>query len=252
MRNYKLTISYDGSRYQGWQRQPDVTNTIQGILESSIGKVVGYPVEVNGSGRTDGGVHAYAQMASVQIAGKVKEQVFRDRINEKLPEDIRIRKVELVKNSFHARKNAVSKCYQYQIDTSEKGNVFQRKYCWKLPGILDVKTMKEAAGYLVGRHDYLAFCDRKEEEGKSTVRTIYDIQIKESGELLTITYLGSGFLYHMVRILTGTLVEVGKGERKPEEMQTLFKDKARYEAGMLAPAEGLFLKKVYYEEKGER
>ena len=246
MRTYKLTIAYDGTAYQGWQRQANTDRTIQGILESCISEQTGYPVEVNGSGRTDAGVHAEGQTASVVLRGAVEEGFFTGRVNGLLPEDIRILKEELVKNGFHARKSAVGKAYEYHIDTGERANVFARRYCFHYPGELDLGTMKSAAGYLTGTHEFAAYTDKKDE--KSTKRTIYAIIVTGQGGRVTIRYEGTGFLYHMVRILTGTLLEVGTGQRSVQSVQEALRSQERQQAGFLAPAEGLFLKEVRYRQ----
>lgn len=246
MRTYKLTIAYDGSRYRGWQRQPDTDLTIQGTLERFLGEMTGYSVEVNGSGRTDGGVHALGQVASITLSGKVDERSFRDELNQKLPEDIRVRSIELMRNGFHARKKAHGKHYIYTIDTREKANVFTRKYTYHFPEKLDALRMGEAASLLIGRHDFAAFTDRIDED-KSTVREIYDIDIDVSDDQMVIDYSGNGFLYHMVRILTGTLLEVGSGKRSASQIQTALESGIRQDAGPLAPAQGLCLKEVNYE-----
>lgn len=244
MRTYKLTVAYDGTRYQGWQRQPDTELTIQGTLERTICALKGYPVEVNGSGRTDGGVHAKAQTASIHLSGKVEEDVFLQELNQMLPEDIRVTGVELVKNGFHARYSASGKQYEYTIDTREKADVFTRKYCFHFPECLDIKAMRAAAQCLIGKHDFAAFTDRNEDQ--STIRTIYDIRIEEQENKVKILYEGNGFMYHMVRILTGTLLEVGTGKRTLEETTALLDGGERWQAGFLAPACGLALKEVYY------
>lgn len=246
MRTYKLTIAYDGSRFRGWQRQPDTKLTVQGILEKNISELAGYPVEVHGSGRTDGGVHALGQTASFCLSGKVEEQDFREELNKILPEDIRIVRMELVKNSFHARYSARGKCYEYSIDTGERANVFSRKYTFHYPYELDLNKMQIAANTLMGSHDFAGFTDRVDEY--SAVRRIYKIEIKRSGNLVKIEYRGSGFMYHMVRILTGTLLEVGTGERTIESVTEILKHGVRADAGFLVPASGLCLKKVYYDE----
>lgn len=245
MRTYKLTIAYDGTRYQGWQRQPGTEMTIQGTLERTISTLKGYPVEVNGSGRTDGGVHAKAQTASICLPGKVEEDVFLKELNQMLPEDIRVTDVELVKNGFHARYSASGKQYMYTIDTREKADVFTRKYCFSYPGHLDIRAMRTAAGCLIGKHDFAAFTDRNEDQ--STIRRIYDIRIEEQGNKVKIFYVGNGFMYHMVRILTGTLLEVGTGKRTLEETKALLDGGERWQAGFLVPACGLVLKEVYYD-----
>lgn len=272
MRTYKLTIAYDGSRFRGWQRQPDTELTIQGVLERELAKIVGYEVEVNGSGRTDGGVHARGQTASVILSGKVEEGKILSMLNEHLPEDIRILRMELVKNGFHARHSARGKCYEYTIDIAPKADVFARKYTFHYPLTdgrqLDLETMRRAAGELLGTHDFAGFTDRVDE--KSTMRRIDEIEIRRGGEesgsveiksletkgaksinspdtKIHIRYRGSGFMYHMVRILTGTLLEVGSGERTVESVKRALESGDRGDSGFLAPASGLCLMEVYYK-----
>ena len=244
MRTYKLTIAYDGTSYQGWQRQANTENTIQGILEKAISDEAGYPVEIDGSGRTDAGVHANGQTASVILPGQVEEEFFTGKVNARLPEDIRILSSELVKNGFHARKSAVGKRYIYQLDLAEKPDVFTRRYTYHFPQKLDREAMQKAADLLVGTYEFAGYTDKKDE--KSTNRTIYAIMIGGQGSKVCIQYEGTGFLYHMVRILTGTLLEVGTGARSIESVKLPLKTKDRKQAGFLAPARGLFLDEVYY------
>lgn len=244
MRTYLLLISYDGSTYQGWQRQMNTDRTIQGILERAIGRLIGYNVEINGSGRTDAGVHATGQVASLELSGQVELPGFQEDINRILPEDIQIRKMELVKNGFHARKDAKGKRYEYYIDVREKPDVFTRRYSYHYPYGLDIEAMEAAAGYLMGMHNFRTFTDMKED--KSAVRNIQEIRIEQDGNKIRIVYIGNGFLYHMVRRLTGTLLEVGHGERAPEEIPALLSAKDSSLSGFLAPARGLFLREVYY------
>lgn len=244
MRTYLLLISYDGSTYQGWQRQMNTDRTIQGILERAIGRLIGYNVEINGSGRTDAGVHATGQVASLELSGQVELPGFQEDINRILPEDIRICKMELVKNGFHARKDAKGKRYEYYIDVREKPDVFTRRYSYHYPYGLDIEAMEAAAGYLMGMHNFRTFTDMKED--KSAVRNIQEIRIEQDGNKIRIVYIGNGFLYHMVRRLTGTLLEVGHGERAPEEIPALLSAKDSSLSGFLAPARGLFLREVYY------
>lgn len=244
MRTYKLIISYDGSRYQGWQRQATTDNTIQFVLERSIGKLVGYRVHVDGSGRTDAGVHARGQVASVKLSRLYDVKELKDSLNRCLPEDIRIMKAELVRNTFHARKSAKGKKYEYYIDCREKPDVFSRRYCYHYPAKLDIDAMREAADYLIGVRNFISFTDDK--DCKDPVRRITNIKIVSTGEKVRITYYGTGFLYHMVRILTGTLLEVGTGKRKPSMIPVIIAAEDRSSAGFLAPARGLFLRKVYY------
>lgn len=179
MRTYKLTIAYDGSRYQGWQRQSNTDKTVQGLLEQAASETAGYPLEVQGSGRTDGGVHAKGQTASVILRGKVQESEFLQNMNRLLPLDIRVIEMELVKNGFHARLSAVGKCYEYWIDMREKPDVFMRKYTYHYPKELNIEAMQRAADDLIGRYDFAAFTDKKEE--KSTIRTIYAIIVEVQG-----------------------------------------------------------------------
>lgn len=246
MRTYKLTVAYDGTRYQGWQRQANTEKTIQGILECAISDAVGYRVEVNGSGRTDAGVHAAGQTASVVLSGAAEDGFFTQSINDRLPGDVRITGAQLVKNGFHARKSAAGKVYEYHIDTGIKPDVFGRRYCYHFPHELDLGAMREAAGYLKGTHEFAGYTDKKDE--KSTKRTIYDIMVSGQGGSVTIRYDGTGFLYHMVRILTGTLLETGTGARTPTSVLIPLETKDRGQAGFLAPARGLFLKEVRYPE----
>ena len=245
MRTYKLTIAYDGGGYQGWQRQTNTERTIQGILERTISSQTGFPVEVNGSGRTDAGVHALGQTASVVLPGQAEEDFFTGEINEALPADIRIIYAQLVKNGFHARKSAVAKRYEYRVDTGEKPDVFTRRYTYHFPQKLDLERMKKAAAYLAGTHEFAGYTDKKDE--KSTKRTIYDIMVSGQGSRVNLTFDGTGFLYHMVRILTGTLLEAGTYQRTPESVRDALDTKDRSRAGFLAPAIGLFLREVRYD-----
>ncbi len=244
MRNYKMTIAYDGTRYQGWQRQSNTERTIQEILEKRIGDCIGYPVKIDGSGRTDGGVHAFGQVANVKLSGKVEDKKFLETLNAGLPEDIRVRKLELVKNSFHSRYSAKGKKYEYTVDRNEKPCVFTRTYSYHYTKSLDMKLMKQAASLLMGTHDFGGFTDKKDE--RSTVRTIYNIEIRKENGKIYFLFHGDGFMYHMVRILTGTLLEVGSKEKNLKDIQRIFKTKNRTEAGALVPAKGLCLKEVQY------
>jgi tRNA pseudouridine38-40 synthase len=244
MRTYKLTILYDGSRYQGWQRQSSTENTIQSVLERSISTLVGYRIQIDGAGRTDSGVHARGQVASVKLSKLYDTTELKSAINRFLPEDIRIVNVDLVKNGFHARKNAKGKKYEYYIDCREKPDVFSRRYCYHYPEKLDVEAMREAAEQLIGIKNFMSFTDNK--ETTDTVRKIMNIKIVNNCDKVRITYYGTGFLYHMVRILTGTLLEVGTGKRHPSMMPVIIAAEDRSSAGFMAPARGLFLRKVYY------
>jgi tRNA pseudouridine38-40 synthase len=243
--NYKLTIQYDGSRYDGWQKQGNTDNTIQGKLEAILSKMAGEPVEIHGAGRTDAGVHAEGQVASFKLPGARPAAEVKEYLNRYLPEDIAVIAAEEADDRFHARLSAKGKVYRYAIRMGDTPNVFRRKYQYRVEGALDVPAMERAAELLCGTHDYRAFCSNKRYK-KSTVRTVYSIRIEQEGENLTLTYHGDGFLYNMVRILTGTLVEVGLGARKPEEMEKILASLDRVNAGKTAPAQGLTLVEVKY------
>ena len=243
--NYKLTIQYDGSRYDGWQRQGNTDNTIQGKIESVLSRLVGESVEIHGAGRTDAGVHAEGQVASVKLPGKRSAAEVMDYLNQYLPEDIAVIAVEEADERFHARLTAVGKVYRYDIRLGSTPNVFRRKYQYRVEQPLDIAAMRQAAEHLTGTHDYRAFCSNKRYK-KSTVRTVSAIDIQVDGADMSITFRGDGFLYNMVRILTGTLLEVGLGERKAEEMSAILESLDRTRAGKTAPAQGLTLVQVEY------
>lgn len=243
--NYRLTIAYDGSRYYGWEHQPNTDLTIQGKLENVLSLMVDAPVEVIGAGRTDAGVHARAMTANVFLDTELSEEEIRDYMNRYLPDDICIREVRRAGERFHSRYNALGKTYCYTCYVGETKPVFDRKYVYVLEEKPDVERMCRAAEYLVGEHDFASFCSNPRMK-KSTVREVDSIEIAPRGEYLTFTYHGTGFLQHMVRILTGTLLEVGYGKRTPESMQELLAAKKRALAGPTAPAQGLCMIKVDY------
>lgn len=245
--NYKAVIQYEGTRYRGWQVQGNTDQTIQGKLETLLGRMAGEPVEVHGSGRTDGGVHAAGQVISFRCKVSMSPQEIRGYMNRYLPEDIAVLSVEEAAPRFHARLNAVRKTYVYTIWNSEIPNVFGRRFMTRIEEPLDVERMREAAGYLCGEHDFLAFSSLNPRRfKKSTVRRLNEIRIEQKEAVIRICFTGDGFLYHMVRILTGTLVEVGLGLRSPEEMDLLLKSGSRADAGRLMPPEGLTLLSVEY------
>lgn len=244
--NYKIVIEYEGTRYNGWQRQVSTQNTIQGVIEEAIKRVTGEKVEINGSGRTDAGAHALGQVANFKLSMEYGNIM--DRINEELPADIRILSCEKVDDRFHARLNAIGKTYCYKIDTGKKVNVFTRRTVNHFNYELDVEAMKKAAAFFEGTHDFMSFCSNKRIK-KSTVRTIYSINIEVNGTEITFTYKGDGFLYNMVRILTGTLVEVGLGKIKSDDINKIIEAKDRSKAGMTMPPRGLTLFSVNYKEE---
>jgi len=243
--NYKLTISYDGSRYDGWQKQGNTDNTIQGKLEAVLASVAGEAVELHGAGRTDAGVHAEAQVASLRLSSPIAPSELMSKANSYLPDDIAIIAAGEAPERFHARLGAKGKLYRYSIRIGPVPDVFRRKYQWRVDEALDIEAMKKAAKALCGTHDYKAFCSLKRYK-KSTVRTVDSIDIKLSGQNMDIYYHGDGFLYNMVRILTGTLLDVGTGKRKPEDMQAILTSLDRSQAGPTAPPKGLCLVEVEY------
>lgn len=249
MANYKFTISYDGTRYYGWEHQPNTEMTIQGKLEAVLEKMVGEFVDILGAGRTDAGVHARAMVAHARFETDKTEEEIRDYFNRYLPEDICVREVKVAGDRFHARYNALGKTYQYTCYIGDKKPVFDRKYVYTLfdekKSTLDINAMRQAAEYLVGEHDFAAFCSNPRMK-KSTVRTVDKIELTDKGEYLYMTFHGTGFLQHMVRILTGTLLEVGYGQRTPENMLELLEKKDRKQAGFTAPAQGLCMIKIDY------
>lgn len=245
MGRFKLTIQYDGSRYDGWQRQGNTGNTIQGKLEEVFSRMTGDTVEIQGAGRTDGGVHAAGQVATLSLPEEFSPEDILAYANRYLPEDIAVTAAERVPERFHARLSAKGKVYRYAIRLGAVPDVFRRKYMWHLPEPLDIAAMEQAAGYLTGTHDYRAFCSNRRYK-KSTVRTVSAIEITRQGDDLYLTFRGDGFLYNMVRILTGTLVEVGLGQRKAEEMPAILASRERTAAGKTAPAQGLCLMEVVY------
>ena len=247
MRNFKIIIQYEGTRYQGWQRQDSTGNTIQGKLEAILAKMTGlHFVQVDGSGRTDAGVHALGQVANFKIDTKLPAAAVMDYINQYLPEDIGVIAIEEMPERFHSRLNAKGKTYCYRIWNEKLPCVFLRRYVYEVPEPLDLDAMRTAAACLVGTHDFKAFTSNKKSR-KSTIRTMDAILIDKEGSEVVITYSGDGFLYHMVRILTGTLIEAGLGQRDPASVKTLLeKDATRHLSGVLVPAKGLCLMEVRY------
>ena len=243
--NYKLVISYDGTRYFGWEHQPD-RDTIQGTLESVLTRMCGGTfIDVIGAGRTDAGVHAKAMVANAVLDTDMTEIQIRDYMNRYLPEDIAVREVKMASERFHARYKAVGKTYRYTCFYGPVKPVFNRKYLTVIDFVPDVENMRKAASYLEGKHDYKSFCGNPKMK-KSTVRVVDSIRIEAKNGYLYMTFHGTGFLQNMVRILVGTLLQVGKGERTPEEMEDILEGCNRQLAGPTAPPCGLCLEKVDY------
>ena len=244
MRNIRLDICYDGTRYNGWQRQTSHDNTIQGKLETALSRILGEPIEISASGRTDTGVHARGQVANFHTDAAMTCAELLAELRKYLPEDIGIYSCREVSPRFHARLNALEKTYQYRLWNSDQPCVFDRRFVAVMEEELDVQLMQEAAQLLLGTHDFSAFCANKKMK-KSTVRTIKSFTVQRVGEEIRFTVTGNGFLHNMVRILVGTLVEVGRGEREMDSIPELFGGK-REDAGFLAPGKGLCLMEVRY------
>ena len=245
-RNYRAVLQYEGTRYQGWQKQITTDNTIQGKLEALLSKMAGDVVEVNSSGRTDAGVHAYGQVISFSCDTDKSPDEIMEYMNQYLPEDIGVLSVVVAGERFHARLNATGKIYRYRVLNSKVPKVFDRKFVFQVPESLDKEAMKKGISYLEGKHDFKAFTAKKNTK-KSTVRTIHEIKMEEIEGELVFTFYGDGFLYHMVRILMGTLIEIGQHRRSPESILEAFESGDRVKAGFLAQAQGLALMQVYYD-----
>lgn len=246
-RNIRLLIEYDGARYRGWQKQGKNAgaDTIQGRLEQVLSKMTGEDVQLIGSGRTDAGVHALGQVANFHTDCSMSCGEIRDYLIRYLPADIGILKVSDAGERFHSRLNAAEKTYCYRIAVPGVSHVFDRKYLWHFPEPLDIQKMEQAASFLIGTHDFKGFSSIRRTK-KSTVRELYAIEIEKKEKEIRISFTGNGFLHNMVRILTGTLAEVGCGKKKPEDVLTVFQTKDRQDAGMTAPPQGLFLVSVKY------
>ena len=253
-RNVLLTIEYDGSGFHGWQRQPEV-RTVQGELERVLTHVCGVPVAINGTSRTDAGVHALGQRASFKgdygipadrlvlaannlLAGGMNSQ--------RGVGDVRIISAEEVSDDFHARFSSRGKMYRYIIRNCTDVDIFQRNYCYQVRQTLDLEAMIEAAAYIEGTHDFKCFQAAGGQEKETTVRTIHSLDIRRESENVIIEVSGDGFLYNMVRIIVGTLTEVGLGKKRPGDVKKIIESRDRQRAGHTAPAAGLYLVEIYY------
>ena len=244
MRNIRLDLVYDGTRYQGWQRLAGNPNTLQGKLEQTLSRILGEPIEITASGRTDAGVHAKGQVANFHCESNMAAEALLEALRTYLPEDIGVESCRDVSPRFHARLNAKEKTYQYRVWNSDRPCVFERRFVAVMPEQMDVEKMNGAAQVFLGTHDFSAFCANKNFK-KSTERCIKSFEVFRDGEEIRFRVTGNGFLHHMVRILVGTLIEVGRGERSMEDLPGLFGAK-REEAGFLVPGKGLCLEEVMY------
>jgi tRNA pseudouridine38-40 synthase len=253
MRNFKVVLAYDGSDFSGWQIQPDAA-TIQGTLASAIGRVTGEKVLPQGSGRTDAGVHALAQVATFALESPIPPQNLVKALNDMLPPSIRVIEATEAQLQFHARKSAHAKTYHYRIHRGAACPPFLARYVWHYPYPLDEDAIRQAASFVIGEHDFTSFAAVDSERGRedeisdarSNVRRIFASTWERAGEELLYVVRGSGFLHHMVRNLVGTCVLVGRGTLKPEDVAIILEARNRSAAGATAPASGLYLVSVEY------
>lgn len=244
-KNYRMIIEYDGTRYYGWQRQPQ-KDTIQGKIEAVLSKMCDTDIEVIGAGRTDAGVHARGMVANAAFDTSYSVEEIRDYLNNYLPDDIAVKSVKEAGPRFHARYNAIGKTYCYTCFAGEVKSVFDRRYYTRLDEMPDIETMREAADLLKGEHDFRNFCVNPRMK-KSTVRNVDRIDIVNEGGYIYFTFHGTGFLQNMVRIMVGTLLEVGYGRVSKEFVQEVLDATERKKAGPTAPAKGLCLISVDYD-----
>ena len=244
MGNYQLTLSYDGTRYAGWQRQGNTGNTIQRKVEETLSRVLSESVRISGCGRTDAGVHAHMQVCSFVSSALTDTAETLSALRRYLPEDIGAVSLSEAPPRFHARFSCKEKTYRYRVWRSDCPNVFERKYLYTFTEPLNLPAMREAADILTGKHDFAAFSSGHSK--KPTVRTVREISLTETGPELTMSFTGDGFLYHMVRIMAGTLLEAGLGRKTPADVQLTLEQKDRSLAGFTAPAQGLILWEIKY------
>ena len=245
MPNFKLIVCYDGSRYNGWQKQGNTENTIQARLENALSGILGEPVEISGSGRTDAGAHAKMQAASFRAKTQMPPEEILKKLRGVLPEDIGAMSLDIAEPRFHARLSCVGKTYVYRVWNSERPNVFERRYLYTVTDPLDITAMQKAAEHFLGSHDFTAFCSSKRMK-HSAVRCIDALRVERIGAEIRFTVSGDGFLYNMVRIIVGTLLEVGKGSLPPDAIPDIISSLDRQNAGPTAPAKGLCLYEVRY------
>ena len=253
-RNILLTIEYDGTNFSGWQRQPSV-RTVQGTLEEALSRVCRVPIQIHGTSRTDAGVHALGQRASFKGDFGIPTDRLKPALNNMLDggmnkrtkgSDVRVVDVQEMPENFHARFDSKGKKYRYVIDCSEDVNIFRRNYCYPVKSGLDTDAMRKGAEHIVGTHDFACFQAAGGNLRETTVRTVNSLEIIEEGKELHVEISGDGFLYNMVRIIVGTLVEIGQGKMQPDSVKDIIESCDRQKAGHTAPAEGLYLVEIYY------
>lgn len=250
MARMKVTVAYDGTDFAGYQIQP-IGRTVQGTIQSVLQKMhKGEAVQISASGRTDAGVHAVGQVFHFDTEMNIPADAWSKALNAMLPHDILINDVEEVSKEFHSRFSARSKEYHYKLLVSKQPDVFKRNHMFHYHYPLNIREIQKACSYFLGTHDFTSFSSARSEVADK-VRTIFALEMREEAETLTFKIKGSGFLYNMVRIIIGTLLEVGQGKRKPEEIMTIIEGKDRALAGKTAPAHGLYLHQVNYQENHE-
>lgn len=245
MRKIRLTVSYDGTDFSGFQVQPN-RRTVQGVLQDALAKLTKAPVRVVGAGRTDAGVHAYGQVVHFETDSRIPVDKWPLALNAVLPPDVVVRDAREVDPAFHARYSATGKTYVYRVDNRSVPDVLARRYAYHVPHALDVARMRAAARYLLGRHDFTSFCSAKTTVKGDRVRHLRRADIVVRGRDIWFCFAADGFLYNMVRILVGTLLEVGQGLRDPETMPDILAARDRAAAGKTAPPHGLILWSVAY------
>lgn len=246
MKRIKLEVAYDGTNYCGWQLQPEKP-TVEAVLNRALSELCGEEITVVGASRTDSGVHAMGNVAVFDTESRIPADKFCLAVNQRLPEDIRVQSSIEVPSDFHPRRVSCRKTYEYRIFNRKIELPTDRLYTSDIYYPLNVEAMKQAGTYLIGEHDFKSFCSVNT-QAKETVRTIYRLEVAKEGELITITAVGSGFLYNMVRIIAGTLIEVGRGAYSPERVKEILEGRDRALAGPTAPAKGLMLVNIEYEE----
>lgn len=243
--NVKIVIEYDGAEFHGWQRQPNL-RTVQGEIVSCLSRLAGHEILIDGSGRTDGGVHACGQVATFDWTGKIPVDRLAYVLNGRLPGDIYIHSLEVVPADFHARFSAVGKCYLYKLYRSDVPSPLKRRHAYRVPRLIDLDAMRQAAASLEGEHDFKSFM-ASGSFVTDTVRTIYKVVIEEHEDEIHLKFYGNGFLYNMVRILTGLLVDIGTGKKSPDCVTQIIQAMDRTLVEHTAAAEGLYLMRVYYD-----
>lgn len=245
MSKYKLIVAYDGTHYEGWQKQPR-KKSIEDYVIRACNKIFGNDVEVIGASRTDSGVHALGQVVTIETLKPIRTNKIPLALNAHLPRDIIVQSAELVSNDFHARYHALAKTYVYRVYNQTTPLPQMNGTTWHRMKKIDLDAMKQAAAYLIGKHDFMAYSSNGG-AARTTIRTIYQLDIIEHGPLIEIFITGNGFLYNMVRIIVGTLIDVGFNKIKPEEIHHILESKDRLRSGDKAPAHGLTLHSIHYE-----